>query len=411
MATVTPAAAAQYERIQALQAVAMAAARRRWRRIDPRYIRQSWARTVTETIAPLTTTTMAAAALAGAEYGVMDLAQRGEYVAPIAFVNPAGFASTAPSGVPLETALAAPAVRTLGWIKSGVAEDQALAMGGRLLDGMMRTFVTDTARQAASVDIVTRPGMGYVRMLNPPSCSSCVVLAGRFYRWNAGFMRHPRCDCIHRPVQSLDAAKAEGLVDDPYEYFSSLSQADQDRIFTHPRAQAIRDGADIYRVENSWRGRSKDGLTTSEGTSRRGFAASVRGRRLTPDGIYKQAATKEEALRLLEENGYITRAGQVPGGAIRGPNYEGFGQLGRGGTRVGASAAVRAAQTAGVRQAGDLYTATAAEARLIRSRQRFEAALAGTNPYGKGPATPAHLARAELDYRRWLASGGEIYTS
>lgn len=410
MATVTPAAAAQYERIQALQVVAMAAARRAWKQIDPRYLRQSWSRITAETVTPVLRTTLGAAAVAGSEYGVLDLAQRDVYVVPSAFANPSGFATTAPSGVALETALAAPAKRVLGWIGSGVSEAQALEMGGRILDGMMRTFVTDTARQAASVDIATRPGVGYVRMLNPPSCSSCVVLAGRFYRWNAGFLRHPRCDCIHRPVRSLDAAKAEGLLDDPYEYFASLSEADQDRIFTRDRAQAIRDGGDIYRVENSWRGRS--GITTAEGTSRRGFAASLRGRRLTPEGIYRQAGNdKAEALRLLREHRYITDTGQVPGGAIQGRWYEGFGQMGRGGTRVAAAAAVREAQRSGVRSPTSLATATAAEARVIRASERYAAALAGRNPYGRGPATPMQLARAELDYRRWIATSGEIYTS
>src|SRR5690606_23965723 len=33
----------------------------------------------------------------------------------------------------------------------------------------------------------------YVRMLTPPSCSRCTVLAGRWYRKNAGFARHPGC--------------------------------------------------------------------------------------------------------------------------------------------------------------------------------------------------------------------------
>lgn len=36
--------------------------------------------------------------------------------------------------------------------------------------------------------------LGYVRMLTPPSsCDRCVILAGRWYRWNQGFERHPMC--------------------------------------------------------------------------------------------------------------------------------------------------------------------------------------------------------------------------
>jgi hypothetical protein len=45
-----------------------------------------------------------------------------------------------------------------------------------------------------------------------------------------------------------------GLHADPQEYFDSLSEADQDRIFTKAGAQAIRDGADVSRVVSARRG-------------------------------------------------------------------------------------------------------------------------------------------------------------
>lgn len=408
MATVTDAAADHYERIQALQAVTVSAGRCAWANIDERNIASSW-RSQLPTLTSVTASSLTLAAESGAEYGVLDMAQRGSYVAPSAFVNPSAFGAAAPSGVPLETALTAPAVRVLGWISDGYDAAQALTMGRSLLDGTMRTFVSDSARQAASVDIATRPGVGYVRMLNPPSCDSCAILAGRFYRWNAGFLRHPRCDCIHRPSSSVEAAKSEGLIGDPYEYFNGLSKADQNRIFGQYKAQAIRDGGDIYRVQNSWRGR--DGLYTAEGTSRRGFASSLNGQRLTPEGIYRTAGSRDEALELLSEHGYLLDAGQVSGGSILGSNYTGYGALGRGGTRVGASRAVDDATVTGIRDPNVRATMTEAERRLFDARMNYETALAGDNPYGRGPATALHKAQAEVDYRRWLASGGQIYTS
>lgn len=394
MATVTAAAADHYESVQLSQAVALAASRRAWDQIDERHVLASWTEQLT-LLTPIMRDQMTAAARSASEYGVTDLAQRGTYVEPDAFVRPSAFGATAPSGAPLEEVLLAPATRSLQWVSAGVSTAEALQRGRSLLDGMARTFVSDTARSAASVDIASRPGVGYVRMLNPPSCDSCTILAGRFYRWNAGFLRHPRCDCIHRPSQSLDAAKSEGLIDDPYDYFESLSESEQGAIFGKAKAQAIRDGSDIYRVQNSWRGR--DGLFTAEGTGRqrgtfRSFAQDLRGRRLTPEGIYRQARTREEALALLREHGYLLPSGQVSGGSLVGADYVGFGQTGRGGTRVSDGL-------------------TAAQRRLETSRLQYEAALAGRNPYGRGPATPTLKAQAETNYRRWLATNGEIYTS
>lgn len=61
-----------------------------------------------------------------------------------------------------------------------------------LLQIMAATAVQDAGRAAASAALTARRTLtGYVRMLVSPSCSRCAVLAGRWYRWNAGFARHP----------------------------------------------------------------------------------------------------------------------------------------------------------------------------------------------------------------------------
>src|SRR5690606_20905890 len=137
---------------------------------------------------------------------------------------------------------------------------------------------------------------------------------GRFYRWNAGFRRHPGCDCVHvaSTQKAIDGAGSEGLIHDPYEYFNSLSEAEQNKLYTQAGAQAIRDGADLFQVVNSRRGMSyagvaKDGsrrgqrivdARTSEGTSRRGNFG--RATRLTPDAIYAQNLSRAETLKQLE---------------------------------------------------------------------------------------------------------------
>jgi hypothetical protein len=80
---------------------------------------------------------------------------------------------------------------------------------------------------------------------------------------------------------------------------------------------------------------------------------------------------------------------------------------------VGAREAVEKARATGVRNPASRATMTDAERRLNDSRSRYEQALSGRNPYsrdGKG-LTPMLSAQAETDYRRWLASGGQIFPS
>src|SRR5690606_25895161 len=127
----------------------------------------------------------------------------------------------------------------------------------------------DVARQSEAVAIAARPAVtGYVRMVNPPSCSRCAVLAGRFYRWNDGFQRHPRCDCRHVPTTE---ANAGDIVTAPRDYFDSLDAAEQDRIFTQAGAEAIRLGADPAQVVNARRGMAyaQDEVVTYSGMRRR----------------------------------------------------------------------------------------------------------------------------------------------
>lgn len=409
-AAVPEAVTEQYKSIQTLQALAVQASRRAWARVHPGSLSNSWESVLTRDLVPIVAAVQLRAATAGADYGVWALAQQGEYVPPDAFVDPRGFAGVAADGRSLGGMLYSPVTDVKSLIAGGASVRQAMSSGQVSLDRLVRTAVSDAGRQAASVDIATRPQVGYVRMLNPPSCGACVILAGRFYRWNAGFLRHPKCDCIHAPAKGSNALKSEGLVDDPYAYFGSLSEKEQNDIFGKSKAQAIRDGGDIFRVQNAYRG--KDGLFTAEGTGKRGFARDLKSQRLTPEGIYKQANTREEAVALLEKHGYVLPQGQIPGGAIVGQR-EGFGSLGRGGTRVGARSAVELARETGVRDPRVRATMTDAERRLNDSRSRYEQVLSGRNPYsrdGKG-LTPMLSAQAETDYRRWLASGGQIFPS
>lgn len=430
------AAVEHYRQVARLQVLALAAGRRSWGRVDERFLSETWTQALRD-LTPVVAAVQVRAAESGASYGAATLAEQGVYVAPDAFVNPAAFGGYAADGRSLTGALYSPITNVKSWIGGGYSAQQALSMGRSSLDGLMRTTVADAGRQAASVDVAARKGVGYVRMLNPPSCPRCVVLAGKFFRWNTGFRRHPGCDCVHvmSTVGSTQGALDEGLISDPYNYFNGLPKAEQNRLWGQNNAQAIRDGADISQVTNASRG--VHGMMTTEGATRRGAfgqsaeAQLTHGRRMTPDAIYRLNGTdRAAAIRDLERYGYVLPGGQNPLGSIVGQR-EGFGALGRGGTRKAASQAVLDARATGVRD-GSRYTMTEAERRLYDAKQRWSMVQQGRNPYsspgfgstpdplglglnrvGAGPSaplTPKIAAAVERDYRRWLATGGQIFT-
>ena len=125
-------------------------------------------------------------------------------------------------------------------------------------------------------------------MVSPPCCKDCAILAGRFYRYSQGFQRHPGCDCRH---QATTEDRSHELAQEiPHSQIRDLTDADRD---------ALDKGADLARVVNSRRGMSAD-RTTTTALARRGQT------RLTPEGIYRTAGTREESLRLLRTHGYLT---------------------------------------------------------------------------------------------------------
>lgn len=271
-------------------------------------------------------------------------------------LRPASLAGVASDGRDLATLMYQPAITSLQAIQQGASVPQAMASGRLQLDMISRTQVADAGRAADAAALVARAEMaGYVRVLSPPSCSRCVILAGRFYGWNAGFNRHPRCDCVH--VASPNRRTGDDLTTKPRGYFDSLSEAEQDRAFTKAGAEAIRLGADPAQVVNARRGAA--GLTpagaritaeearllrggrdigrlqpvdvfgrplfvTTEATTVRGTAGvrlgaketgrkkvgaryrSARPPRLMPESILQIAGNdRQEALRLLKRFGYI----------------------------------------------------------------------------------------------------------
>ncbi len=154
---------------------------------------------------------------------------------------------------------------------------------------LVESLTQDAGRSAESVATAVRPHIVHVRYLTPPSCSRCVALAGRVYRYSEGFLRHPNCDCVMVPCTV--AAPLEPI--DPLAMFergevSGLSKAD---------AQALRDGADFGQIVNVRR--KKAGL-------RDAGEVLARAGRPTPAGIYRMAGDdRAKAVALLKRYGYV----------------------------------------------------------------------------------------------------------
>lgn len=276
-----------------------------WRRVDADNIAASWSRHSSEVTLVVAGAQRAAAQQAdGYLNEVLDA--QGLSTRAAGSVLPAAFVGVASDGRPLQSLLQGPAFAALTAIGTGHPVPRALAMGLAALEMIVRTQVVDAGRAADHVALVARPAVGgYVRMLVPPSCSRCAILAGRWYRHSTGFQRHPRCDCRHLPSNE-DAAG--DLATNPRTYFNSLGRGQQDRIFGNAGAQAIRDGADMSQVVNARRGMFTAGgrQLTRESTSRRGVAP---GRpRLMPEEILRQAGgDRDKAIDLLHQYGYLRR--------------------------------------------------------------------------------------------------------
>lgn len=294
-----------------------------WRRVDRNDVIGSWGRLLPEAFA-LVEAGQQTAARSGAAYSTAVIAAQ-TVPQPVGQVQSASLSGVASDGRPLENLLSLPAHQTVGRIGNGQPAGEALTSGRRQLGRLVVTQVADAGRQAASVGMVQdRSVSGYRRQISPPACARCAVLAGKWFRWNAGFQRHPSCECVHVPAvgPKADAAGLESF--DPSAYFESLDAVQQDRIFTKAGAEAIRDGADMAQVVNARRGmRSTSAYgqkvsttlvgTRSPGVRNTSFLRAMRAEtgpqtnvRLMPEQIYRDAnGNRELAIRLLGRFGYL----------------------------------------------------------------------------------------------------------
>lgn len=157
-------------------------------------------------------------------------------------------------------------------------------------DRLVASLILDAGRTATAVDIARRPALaGYVRSLNPPSCSRCAILAGRVYRYSTGFLRHPLCDCLMTPTNEAEGAD---LVTDP----TDLLHAGQITGLSKADMTALDAGADLGKVVNIRRHAA--GLSV-------GSSVISRAGKLTPQGVLRIASDRAHAIELLRRYGYL----------------------------------------------------------------------------------------------------------
>lgn len=235
---------------------------RQWQRVDRANIAGSWQRLLAGAVTTVTAGQLAAAGLADT---YLDTRVGGDGAA---LVVPEALAGRTLDGRTLDGLLTLPQITTLTAIEQGIEPGTALRRGAARLATYTRTATADSARQAVAAAMGARRVTGYYRRLSLPSCARCVILAGRWYRSNTGFERHPGCDCTHVPGDDpgdgpgFDARAAilDGQV-------TGLSAA---------KTEAVRLGADPAQVVNARRGMSTVGgrQVTTEGTTRRGIAGA-----------------------------------------------------------------------------------------------------------------------------------------
>lgn len=278
-----------------------------------------------------------------------------DYMEGATRVNASALSGVASDGRALDSLLYLPLIRTKTLLGGGMSLSEAMLSGWASMQRMVLSEVADAGNSSSGLAMVAnRTVTGYVRCIRAGACARCAILAGRWYRYDAGFQRHKRCACYGAPA--TDARR--GRLTSANSFFNSLSSAEQNRRFTVSGAQAIRDGADLNQIVNSRRGITtigssvdEQGLThrgsspftdvygrrvqvTSEGTTRRGsyyqqaradaearlgtrFARGgadleqglpsfrLRAPRLTPGEIYRLTEDRDELIRLLKRFGYL----------------------------------------------------------------------------------------------------------
>ncbi|WTW93627.1 hypothetical protein OG216_09670 [Streptomycetaceae bacterium NBC_01309] len=237
-------------------------------------------------------------------------------------LQPRAFAGAASDGRPLATLLYVPAITVASRRAAGASDEEAMLAGLFQMTRFVSTQIADASRASTQVAMVANPAVTmYARVVNLPACARCIVLAGRTYRTDFKFERHPACDCEMKSVTEDEWRQMQT----PQQIFDGMSPEQQRRVFGVDGSEAIRMGADINQVVNARRGMESPGdATTTEGSTVRSYYAhrlraaggdiergtgrygTVTTPRLTPEGIFARTTDRDEQLALLRRYAYLT---------------------------------------------------------------------------------------------------------
>lgn len=327
----SPEAVAHIEARRRLALATALATHRMWRQVDHANLYQSWLGLAGNVLGVVMGGQLAAAQMTTP--WLTDLLGADEDRPDADTVNARAFTGVDGSGRPLAGVLMAPIWTALRLVTQGRPLLQAMVAGQGLLDAIVATAVADAGRAADSVGMTATPAVtGYIRVVEGGACDRCIVLAGNEYQTDKAFLRHPRCHCGMEPVTREHRPKPAS----PKELVERMSDAQKRKTFGEAGAKALAEGADLGQLVNARRGMQSATVfgqklqITSEGTTRRGFAARrlatekgftkapgsrngtattsrLRSRtpRLMPEEIFRIADDRTHAVRLLRLHGYI----------------------------------------------------------------------------------------------------------
>lgn len=320
MPAIREVAVAYYRQQARVAQLTVAAVERAWAGLDRANLSQSYATGAGPAMVSALTAGQQLAASTGQSYVAAAVDAQGGVSQASGALVPTAFAGVAADGRSLASLLYLPVVGAKLDIASGSSVDAAMASALSHLSMLVDTEVADAGRSAVSTAMTSdRKVHGYVRMVSGSACSRCIILAGRFYRYNAGFQRHPHDQCTSIPA----IENAPDLRTDPHAFFDNMSKAEQNARFGAADAEAIRSGADMFQVVNAHRGVYTAGdvfgrsvQATSEGVTKRGIAGQrmranlpagrPQGLRLTVAQISKDAGEDRDlAISLLKKYGYL----------------------------------------------------------------------------------------------------------
>lgn len=287
-------ARAHYRQQQALARQVAAALEELWRLLDTADLVASWS-ALADRAAQLVAVGQYAAATRAIAYVAESVTAQDGDPEPLGVVDPRALSGTAADGGPLVSLFIGGVYQARRMLGLGAPLSEALLSGqSRLIRAAVNEVVQAGISGASAAIGVTPSVNGYTRVLTPPSCSRCLILAGRHYPHSAGFLRHPRCDCTHAPYVG---ERPRDAVVNPEAAFRSMSEVEQDATFTKAGAEAIRQGADMGRVVNARQSTYvPKGRRTSRGTPTR---------RTVEDLLARAGGDRDKFAALLDSAGYM----------------------------------------------------------------------------------------------------------